>query len=79
MLFSRRTAEAALKNLFALNLDISGITETSTMFIKPSLSSYSKIDKVFTEDDGVVKIKFLWGDFSKIKHESDLIKGVPAQ
>ena len=80
--------KAKLKNLNTLEIDIIGLTPTSHIYIKPSLSPYNgklayncrllkrdgKIAKVITEDDGTIKIVTLNNDFIKIKHESDLVK-----
>ena len=62
-----------LKNLSSLDINIAGLTPTSEIYIKPSLSPYNNtlayncrllkrdnlILKVITEDDGTLKIKTL--------------------
>ena len=75
-----------LKDLQSLELDISGLTGSSKIYIKPSLSPFFKnlayncrllkkdelIQKILTEDDGTLKIKTLRNEYIKIKHSSDL-------
>lgn len=81
-----------LKDLAELNINISGLTEDSKIFINPSLTPYSRslayncrllrndrlIEKVRVEDDGAIKIKFFGKDeHQRINVESDLTKLFP--
>ena len=75
-----------LKNLSSLDINIAGLTPTSEIYIKPSLSPYNNtlayncrllkrdnlILKVITEDDGTLKVKTLNNQFIKVKNETDL-------
>ena len=75
-----------LRNLKALNIDLNGLTDESSLFIRPSLCPYFRtlayncrllkrnglIASTTTSDDGTIKIKTLDNEFVKINHESDL-------
>ena len=80
--------KSKLKDLNSLNIEISGITGDSKIFIRPSLCPYYKhlqyncrilkrhdlIKFVATGDDGIIKIKTHDDRYVKITHESDLFE-----
>ena len=81
-----------LKDLKNLNLNIPGLTESSKLFINPSLTPYSKrlayncrvlrraghVTKIRIESDGLIKIvKQGEHDYTKIMYESDLTSSFP--
>ena len=81
-----------LKNLSSLNIEIAGLTNTSKIFIRPSLCPYYRkmayncrelkrnglIKEVFTSDEGIIKIKISSeSDYIKVQHELTLLKYFP--